>query len=170
VKSIAPTLTLAAALAIAAYAAVGQAHEVKAGPLTLGDLAVRASLGAVPTSAAYLTIRNDGKNPDRLVSVDCACAKSASVHRTETKGGVTSMDAAGPLAIPAHGSVALQPNGLHIMLMGLTGPLKAGALQPMTLHFEHAGAVTAGFHVRETVTAAENGAGKSMAGMTAMKP
>jgi copper(I)-binding protein len=159
---------LVTALAMAAYAGVVQAHEVKAGGLTLGDLAVRASLGAVPTSAAYLTIRNDTDKPDRLLSVDCACAKSASIHRTETKGGVTSMNATGPLAIPAHGSVTLQPGGLHIMLMGLTGPLKAGAMQPMTLHFEHAGAVNAGFHVRETVAAGTPD--KSMPNMPGMKP
>jgi copper(I)-binding protein len=141
---------------------VAEAHEVKAGALTLGDLAVRASLGAVPTSAAYLTIVNAGDTPDRLVSVECPCAQSASVHRTQTKAGVSSMDAAGPVVIPAHGQVSFAPGGLHIMLTGLKTPLKAGEMQRMTLHFEHAGAVGAGFHVRDVIGQAP------MAGMPGM--
>ena len=148
-------LSAVAALALAGAAGVAEAgaHEVKAGALTLGDLAVRASLGAVPTSAAYLTIDNAGDTPDRLLSVDCACAKSASVHRTETKAGVSSMDAAGAVVIPAHGKVVFKPEGLHIMLMGLTGPLKAGGMQHLTLRFENAGVVKAGFHVRDVIRA-----------------
>ncbi|MDB5458813.1 MAG: hypothetical protein JWO83_1559 [Caulobacteraceae bacterium] len=149
----------------AALAGSAKAHEVKAGPLTLGNLAVRASIGAVPTSAAYLTIDNAGAAPDRLLSVDCACAQSAMAHRTETKGGISSMDSAAAVVIPAHGKVTFQPGGLHIMLMGLKGPLKAGGMQEMTLHFEHAGAVKAGFHVRDVIAAADDG----MAGMPRMK-
>jgi copper(I)-binding protein len=154
-------IACAAALALAGSV---QAHEVKAGALTLADLAVRASLGAVPTSAAYLTIDNAGDRPDRLLSVDCACAKSASVHRTQTKAGISSMDAAGPIVIPAHGKVVFAPEGLHIMLMGLTAPLKAGGMQQMTLRFEHAGAVKAGFHVRDVIAPKDD-----MANMPGMK-
>jgi copper(I)-binding protein len=161
---------LISAVAVLAFADVAAAHEVKAGALTLGDLAVRASLGAVPTSAAYLTIDNAGDAPDRLLSVDCACAKSASVHRTETKAGISSMDAAGAVVIPAHGKVVFQPTGLHIMLMGLTGPLKAGGMQPMVLHFEHAGAVKAGFHIKDVIAAKDDMADMpGMKGMPGMK-
>jgi copper(I)-binding protein len=155
-------VALAAALLLAGALPAG-AHEVKAGALTLGDLSVRASLGAVPTSAAYLSIRNSGAQPDRLLSVDCACAQSASVHLSQTKGGVTSMAPTGPITIPAHGAVTFQPNALHIMLMGLKAPLKAGEVQRMTLHFEHAGAVGAGFQVRAVISATD-----SMAAMPGM--
>ncbi len=157
-KASAPALSL-----ILMAAGAAQAHEVKAGALTLGDLSVRASLGAVPTSAAYLSIRNAGAQPDRLLSVDCACAQSASVHRSEIRNGIASMEPTGPVVIPAHGGVTFQPNGLHIMLVGLKAPLKAGDVQRMTLHFERAGAVGAGFQVRAVVAAPD-----SMAGMPGM--
>jgi copper(I)-binding protein len=156
---------LIAVLVVSAAAGAVQAHEVKAGPLTLGDLAVRASLGAVPTSAGYLTIANAGPRPDRLLSVECACAASASVHETRTANGVTSMDATGPVTIPAGGKVTFKPNGLHIMLMGLKGPLKAGGMQEMTLRFEHAGVVKAGFHIRDVIPAGDD----AMANMPGMK-
>jgi copper(I)-binding protein len=142
-----------------------QAHEVKAGSLTLSNLAVRASLGAVPTSAAYLTIDNAGDAPDRLLSVACACAASAMVHRTQTAGGISSMDTAGAVVVPAHGKVSLEPNGLHIMLMGVKAPLKAGGMQEMTLRFERAGAVKAGFHIKDVIGPADDG----MANMPGMK-
>jgi copper(I)-binding protein len=137
--------------AVLAASGAAQAHEVKAGALTLSDLAVRASLGAVPTSAAYLTIANAGDAPDRLLSVDCACARMAMVHQSRITNGIASMEMVGPVVIPAHGKAVFSPTGLHIMLTGLTGTLKAGALQPMVLHFEHAGAVKAGFHVRDVI-------------------
>ena len=142
-------LILAAALSVLAAAA--QAHEVKAGALTLSDLAVRASLGKVPTSAAYLTITNAGKTADRLLSVDCACAAMAMMHRTETAKGVTDMVMADQVVIPPGGKAVFSPDGLHIMLTGLKGPLKAGTMQTLTLTFERAGKVKAAFHVKDVI-------------------
>jgi hypothetical protein len=43
--------------------------------------------------------------------------------------------------IPAHGKVSFQPGGNHVMLFGLTQPLKAGEEFPLTLEFEKAGKV-----------------------------
>jgi copper(I)-binding protein len=124
-----------------------EAHEVKTGELTLSHLQVRAAPAGLPTSAAYLTIANAGKTPDKLVGITCACAASAMVHRTETKSGVSSMSMVGEVEIPAGGKVEFKPDGLHVMLVGLKGPLKAGGLQEMTLRFQKAGTVKAGFHV-----------------------
>ena len=48
------------AAAMTAFAAVAHAQTVKAGALILDGMVVRASLGNVPTTAAYLTIANGG--------------------------------------------------------------------------------------------------------------
>jgi hypothetical protein len=143
-------MMLAAAL-ILTVAGPSQAHEVKKGPLTLSDLQVRATVGGVPTTAAYLTIANAGQTPDKLLSIDCACAASAMMHETRTTNGVSSMSMLSELTIPAGGKIEFTPGGLHVMLVGLKGPLKAGAMQPMTLRFEKAGVVKAGFHVRDVI-------------------
>jgi copper(I)-binding protein len=132
-------------------AGAASAHEVKKGSLTLSDLQVRATPAGLPTSAAYLTITNAGKTPDKLVSIDCACAASAMVHESRTRNGISSMTMVGDLTVPAGGKVEFKPDGLHVMLVGLKGPLKAGAMQEMTLHFQKAGAVKAGFHVRDVI-------------------
>jgi hypothetical protein len=55
------------------------------------------------------------------------------------------------VTIPAGGKVEFKPDGLHVMLVGLKGPLKAGGMQEMTLRFQKAGTVKAGFHVRDVI-------------------
>jgi periplasmic copper chaperone A len=128
-----------------------QAHEVKKGDLTLSGLQLRATPAGLPTSAAYLTIENHGKSADKLVDISCACADQAMMHRSETKNGVSSMSMVGEVTIPAGGKVEFKPDGLHVMLVGLKGPLKAGGMQEMTLRFQKAGTVKAGFHVRDVI-------------------
>ena len=139
-------MIFAAALSLA-IAGAALAHDVKTGPLTLSDLQVRATPAGVPTSAAYLTIANAGKGADRLLSIDCACADAAMMHKSEIKGGISSMSMVDSVAIPPGGKVTFSPGGLHVMLVGVKGPLKAGKTQTLTLRFEKAGTVKAGFDV-----------------------
>ena len=73
------------------------------------------------------------------------------MHESRIRDGVSSMTMLRDVAIPAGGKVQFKPDGLHVMLVGLKGPLKAGAMQPMTLRFEKAGTVKAGFHVRDVI-------------------
>ena len=138
---------LSLALAGAAQAQTMKAQSVKAGPLTLSGLQLRAAPAGLPTSAAYLTIENHGKSADKLVGIECGCAASAMMHRTETKSGVSSMGMVGQVDIPAGGKVEFKPEGLHVMLVGLKGPLEAGHTQVMTLRFRKAGRVKAAFRV-----------------------
>lgn len=139
-----------AALAVA-LAGAAQAQTVKAGSVSLSSLQLRATVAGVPTSAAYLTIENHGKSADKLLDIACGCADSAMMHRSETKNGISSMSMVGELDIPAGGKVSFTPNGLHVMLVGLKGPLKAGRTQVMTLRFQKAGKVKAAFKVVEIV-------------------
>ena len=150
-----------------AFAAVAHAQTVKAGALILDGMVVRASLGNVPTTAAYLTIANGGKTRDRLLSVDCACAAMSMMHRSETVNGVATMTMLGSLDIPAGGKVSFSPTGLHIMLTGVKTKLVGGATQEMTLRFEKAGVVTARFPVRDVIAPAASG--HDMSAMPGMK-
>lgn len=143
--------TIIAAALTLGFTCAAEAHEVKTGDLILSGLQVRATVAGLPTSAAYLTITNAGETPDKLLSIDCACAASAMMHRTQTKNGVSSMSMVGEVDIPPGGKVEFRPDGLHVMLVGLKAPLKAGGLQEMTLRFQRAGTVKAGFHVRDVI-------------------
>jgi copper(I)-binding protein len=138
---------------LAAFAGAAQAKDITKGPLTLSDLQMRATPAGLPTSAAYLTISNAGKTPDKLVSIACACASSAMVHESRMHNGISSMSMVGELTIPAGGKVRFKPDGLHVMLVGLRTPLKAGSTQEMTLRFEKAGTVKAAFPVKAVIAA-----------------
>ncbi|WP_299566731.1 copper chaperone PCu(A)C [uncultured Sulfitobacter sp.] len=96
----------------------------------------RASIGMSRPGGAYLTIRNDGKDTVSLVGLRAEISGMASVHETRTNSdGVSSMTPAEDIAIPAGGTVALEPGGYHAMLMQLQSPLVEGETFPLTLLF-----------------------------------
>jgi hypothetical protein len=129
---------LAATLALSV-----QAGEVtRAGNLEIDTPWARASVGTTRPSAAYVTIRNTGDQPDRLIGVRTPATGHTEVHAMVHEGGVMKMRPAGPLEIPAGGEVQLAPGGLHIMLMQLNAPLEEGGALPLTLILETAGEVT----------------------------
>ena len=134
-----------------ALSGAAQAAEVKAGPLALSGLEIRAVPKGVPTTGAYLTIANTGKAADKLLSVDCACAAAAMMHESQNKGGIASMAMLTAVDVPAGGKVTFKEGGLHIMLVGLKAPLKQGGVQMMTLTFQKAGPVKAAFVVKDVI-------------------
>jgi periplasmic copper chaperone A len=139
-----------AALALLA-AAPASAHEVKAGSITVVHPIARASIGQAPNTAAYMTLKNAGSTPDRLLSASCACARKVEVHAMSTAGGRMVMRPAGPVTIAPGGQVNFKPGGLHLMVMGLKGPLEAGTTTELTLVFEKAGPAKATFFVTARV-------------------
>jgi copper(I)-binding protein len=120
----------------------------------------RASAGK--TGVAYLTIVNRGTTDDRLVSASTPVAEKAEPHSTTSDNGVMKMRPVDGIDVKAGGKAELKPGGLHLMLMGLKAPLKAGQSFPLTLTFEKAGAIDA------TVAVEKAGAmsGHAMPGMS----
>lgn len=96
------------------------------------------AFGAATSGAAYMVIRNDGGPDDRLLAAASPLARSVTLHGSEeTADGVVRMtDLAGGLPLPADGTIEMAPGGLHVMLMGLDGPLAPGEPVPLTLQFE----------------------------------
>jgi copper(I)-binding protein len=141
-----------------------EAHDYKLGPLEIEHPWARPSTGK--TGAAYFVIRNDGKSDDALLKVECARAAKVQVHEMKMDGAIMRMRAVERLAIPAGGAVSVAPGGLHVMLVGLTGPLKDGEAFPMTLVFEKAGSIVVS--VKVETPAATPDAGHGMGGMPGM--
>eukprot|EP01030_Chromulinospumella_sphaerica_P026901 gene26901-27128_t len=113
------SLTLAAILALASGADASGVMVTKA--------YARASASAASTSgAAYVSLMNHGAGADRLLSVSTPAAKTAEIHKSEIVDGVMKMNPVGALDLPSHGMLEMKPGGYHIMLMGLTQPLKKG--------------------------------------------
>lgn len=118
------------------------AGDVTAGHLTIESPWSRATAPSQPVGGAFLTIHNHGATPDRLIAASSPIAGGASLHKTVNDNGVVRMRPAQAIEVPALGMVSLEPGSFHIMLMGLTQPLKKGGSIPITLTFEHAGDIT----------------------------
>ncbi|TNE35636.1 MAG: copper chaperone PCu(A)C [Alphaproteobacteria bacterium] len=91
---------------------------------------------------AYVTLVNEGTEPDRLLSVAAQGIQMAEVHNHIKDEGVMRMISVPSLEVPGSGTLTFQPGGLHIMLMGLERPIVAGETLHMTLKFEKTGIVT----------------------------
>jgi periplasmic copper chaperone A len=120
------------------------AHGGDGKSFTVGDLVVEnpwARESVTPTGAAYLTVRNQGDAADRLVGIATSVADRAELHSSVMQDGVMRMRPVEAVEVPAHGEAVLAPGGLHVMLIGLKGPLEEGGSFALTLSFEHAGEV-----------------------------
>jgi periplasmic copper chaperone A len=97
----------------------------------------RATPGHAENGTAYLTIVSP--TADRLVAVSSPVAKKVELHTMSMQGDVMKMRPLAAIDIPAGQPVTLRPGGMHIMLLGLTQPLREGQSFPLTLSFDHAG-------------------------------
>ena len=97
----------------------------------------RATPGHAENGAAYLTIVSP--TADRLTAVSSPVAKKVELHTMSMQGGVMKMRPLAAIDIPAGQPVTLSPGGMHMMLEGLTQPLREGQSFPLTLSFDHAG-------------------------------
>ncbi len=116
------------------------AASAQTGQLTVDNAWARATPGKSETGAAYVTIRSP--TADRLVAASTPVAKTAELHTMSMSGMVMKMRPVVGIDIPAGQPVNLAPGGIHIMLMELTQPLKAGQSFPLTLTFDKAGTRT----------------------------
>ena len=113
-----------------------------ASDLMFGSLQFRATVGSMPSSAAYLSITNHGAMDDRLLAVESSLARKTELHTMEVTNGVMKMrQIDGGIAVPAGKTIELAPGGFHVMLIGLKAPLNGGKNYQMTLVFEKAGKV-----------------------------
>lgn len=138
---------LLASPALLLAAPAGAHHDTTVGAITIGHPWSRAA-GANTNGAAYMTLRNTGREADRLVSASTPIARTVELHTHVRDGDVMRMRPVRDIAVPAGETVRLRPGGLHVMLIDLTRPLNAGETIPLTLRFEKAGEVTIAVPVR----------------------
>jgi hypothetical protein len=134
-------LFLAFVLLLAGIGAAA-AHSYKLGALEIGHPWARATPPTAPTGGGYLSVKNTGTEPDRLMSASSPAAETVQVHEMKMEGNVMRMrPIEGPLEIKPGETVTLAPGGMHMMMMGLKGPFKQGERVPLTLVFEKAGKI-----------------------------
>lgn len=108
--------------------------------IQITDAWVRETVAGQQGTAGYMTIENRGSSADRLLSVSAASPATASLHETSTADGFSSMrPLQNGLEIPPGGIVPLKPGGMHVMISGLTAPLRNDGALRLTLRFERSG-------------------------------
>ncbi|MEM1388219.1 MAG: copper chaperone PCu(A)C [Pseudomonadota bacterium] len=110
--------------------------------IAIEDPYMRSASPNSPAGAAFMTIINEGEQPDRLIAAKAAFAKKVELHTHKLVDDVVQMvEVEGGFAIPAGTSYDLKRGGDHIMFMGLTEPVEDDAMLNVTLVFENAGEV-----------------------------
>lgn len=134
-------LACAAAL-LAAGPSAALAHGYTVGAISVVHPWARATDPTATTGEGYMSITNNGDTDDTLISASTPVALGSALHQTLGTGEATSMvPAEGGIPIPAGATIALEPGGPHVMFQGLSAPLEAGDMEPLTLVFEKAGPV-----------------------------
>jgi copper(I)-binding protein len=125
------------------------ARDYKAGSLDISDPWSRATPKGSTVAAGYMTIKNNGSTPDRLISGSSDVAPKFEVHEMTMENGVAKMrPVKGGLEIKPGDTVELKPGSFHVMFVDLKKPLSAGDHIKATLKFEKAGTVNVEYDVR----------------------
>ncbi len=123
------------------------AADYKAGALTISDPWSRATPKGAQTAIGYMTIRNDGPSPERLVGGSIESADHFQLHAMKMEGDVAKMNELHDIEIKRGQRLEFKPGGSHVMFVGLKHQLAKGEHIKGTLVFEHAGAVSVEYSV-----------------------
>ncbi|MEV5510315.1 copper chaperone PCu(A)C [Streptomyces orinoci] len=125
-------LTLAGLGAWTASGAAGRPARI-----TASDARVLLPFGTDDT-AAFVRLRNDGDEDDRLLDVEVPSAYRAMLSRTVTRNAVSHMEMVSAATVPAHGSLSMSPRQLDIMI-SRPPRLRLGDRLPLVLTFARSG-------------------------------
>ncbi|WP_158771806.1 copper chaperone PCu(A)C [Paraglaciecola sp. L1A13] len=92
--------------------------------LNITDATVRLLPPSVPNTSAYFTLQNISDKNVTLVGAQAGIANKAELHNHIMHGDVMRMEKQDTIVVPAGKIVNFTPGGLHMMLFGLTEPLK----------------------------------------------
>ena len=98
---------------------------------------VRAPAAGQTTLSAYVDLTSD--RDAALVAAGSPVASRAELHSSTVEGGVMRMRALARIQLPAGQTVKLAPGGMHIMLLDVKRPAKAGDKLPIVLSIQPAG-------------------------------
>jgi hypothetical protein len=140
-------LAASPALLAASVSVPAAAQDARAGDLSVQQPWTRAA-GQGATAAGFMAIGNRGAAADRLLSASSPAARAMEMHSMVRDGDVMRMRPVEAIEIRPGQTVTLRPGGLHLMLIGLSQPLRQGETVPVTLRFERAGEVQVSLSVQ----------------------
>jgi periplasmic copper chaperone A len=129
-------------------------HDFRAGAIVIDHPYAPPTPGGATTGAVYFrTLKNTGREPDRLLSASSPAAAVVELHRSTIENDVMKMRQLPALDLPPGASLKVRHGGeIHLMLIGLKAPLKNGDRFPVRLKFERAGEREIVVHVQQPRT------------------
>lgn len=112
------------------------------------DAYVRLMPAVARTSAAFMVLANPGPAPLAVVAVESSVAERVELHDHLRDGEVMRMRRVERIEVPPGGQRALEPGGLHVMLIGLHAPLVDGQSVNLQLVLADGGRVAVSAPVR----------------------
>lgn len=107
-----------------------------ANQITIRQPRVRAVDPGISTTAAFVNLENEGEAVT-IVKVKADVSGSAELHEYRPDDeGIMQMRKTSEIEVPAHGTLALEPGGPHLMLRALKGDLEVGEGVAITLTFK----------------------------------
>lgn len=110
------------------------------------DAWVRATVAGQPSTGAFMHIT--ASSDSKLVEVQSPAAKTVQIHESKMENDVMSMQPVASVPLPAGKSVAIVPEGYHVMLIDLVGQIKVGDQVPLTLIVEDSKGVKESIEVK----------------------
>lgn len=130
-----PLILAAALLTLAACSPGDAGGSGEAATVRVAGAICRPTPVGRQMTGCYLTLT--AATADRLVSVNSPDANMVQIHESRIESGMMMMgELREGLPLPAGETVALEPGGNHLMLMGVKEPLVAGDTVALTLTFE----------------------------------
>jgi len=111
------------------------ANTAIASSVMIKDAWVREAPPNAKVLAAYMTIENHTSTEKVLTGATSPAFGKIEIHKTVHKGDMATMEEQKQLPIATHGTVKMQPGGLHFMLYTPNKALKAGDNVSFTLKF-----------------------------------
>jgi copper(I)-binding protein len=114
------------------------ASVVEDGGMAIIDAWTRPTPPGIDTAAIYLAVENRDAPDDRINGMRADRCSTVVPHRTEIDDdGVASMPGIidDELSLPTGASVTMEPNGIHLMCLGLGAPLELGEQFELELAF-----------------------------------
>lgn len=116
-----------------------QALTLQVQTLQVRDAWIRELPPGQTVSAGYFTLVNDGGAPVTLVAASSPSAGRVEMHSHRSNGDAVRMEQLSRVEVPAGETLPFRPGGLHLMLIDLKQPLRAGDTVAVTLLDEHGG-------------------------------
>ncbi len=144
------TITSLAAVWVSVAVAAGESSSTApaAAPVLIENAWVRAMPPSQPNTAAYMTVRNEGEVPLRIIAASSEPRATVEIHTSRQVDGMLRMEQLQGVTLNPGELVSFSPGGMHLMMLGLNKMPVEGEQVKLCLQFDSGAAACAYAEVR----------------------